>query len=69
MARTEPYFLKNPQWYKEYLDDSGSVQYKLTEKAPEEAVKSFKEYQKQEEEQVKMWKDKHGDIHIDIVNF
>ena len=41
-AYTEkPYFLKDPSWY--YFDED-EVKYKLTDKAPEEARKSYEEF-------------------------
>lgn len=39
-----PYFMQDPEWY--YFDGKKFV---LTEKAPEEAKKSLKEYYKDEE--------------------
>ena len=43
----EPYFLQNPEWY--YFDED-EWKYKLTEKATEEAKKSYKEFYDREEE-------------------
>lgn len=37
----EPYFMKNKEWY--YFDEE-EFKYKLTDKATEEAIKSYKEY-------------------------
>lgn len=37
----EPYFLKNPDWY---TFDEGECRYYLTDDAPPEAVKSYKEF-------------------------
>ena len=65
----EPYFLKNPEWFVERWDEDGNVTYELTERAPEEAVKSFKEYQQTMDEQVTIRRDENGDPIIDIVNF
>lgn len=43
----KPYFMTNEEWY--ILDDvTGEI--KLTEKAPPEAVESYKKYMKQIEE-------------------
>lgn len=67
--RSEPYFLKNPEWFVERRDEEGNVNYELTERAPEEAVKSFKEYQQTMDEQVTIRHDENGDPIIDIVNF
>ncbi len=36
-----PYFMQNPDWY--YHDDKEGI-YKLTDKAPEEARKSYKDF-------------------------
>lgn len=65
----EPYFLKNPEWFVERRDEEGNVDYELTERAPEEAVKSFKEYQRTMDEQVTIRRDENGDPIIDIENF
>ena len=35
-----PYFMSNPEWY--YFDEE-EFKYKLTEKAPKKAVKSYNE--------------------------
>ncbi len=45
--QTRPYFMTNPSWYR-FNDESGEVE--LTKNAPEEAVKSFQEFKKSEEE-------------------
>ena len=37
----EPYFMKNKEWY--YYDEVDGT-YKLTDKAPPEVVKSYKEF-------------------------
>lgn len=37
----EPYFMKNEDWY--YFDEK-NCRYVLTDKAPEKAVKSYKEF-------------------------
>ena len=39
----EPYFMKNEEWY--YHDEEEMV-YKLTDKAPEKAKQSYKEFYK-----------------------
>jgi len=36
-----PYFMKNPEWY--YFDESERT-FKLTDKAPRKAVKSYKRF-------------------------
>ena len=41
MTLLEPYFMKNKDWY--YFDEKEFC-YKLTDKAPEEAKKSYKEF-------------------------
>ena len=41
MALDIPYFMQNPDWY--YHDDKEGI-YKLTDKAPEEARKSYKDF-------------------------
>lgn len=46
--QTRPYFMTNPSWYR-FNDEDGEVE--LTKDAPEEAVKSFQEFKKVEEEQ------------------
>lgn len=46
--QTRPYFMTNPSWYR-FNDEDGVVE--LTKDAPEEAVKSFQEFKKIEEEQ------------------
>lgn len=43
MILEEPYFMKNPEWYKY---DEKNYKYILTDKAPEEAKKSYEEYYK-----------------------
>ena len=39
--KKEPYFLNNKEWY--YFDEREFC-YKLTDKAPKEAIKSYKEF-------------------------
>ena len=39
-----PKFLENKDWYAESVDSSGAPIYALTDKAPAEAVESFKRY-------------------------
>lgn len=41
MMVEKPYFLTNEEWY--YEDEEEGI-YKLTEKAPPEAVKSYREF-------------------------
>lgn len=41
MTLLEPYFMKNKEWY--YFDEEEFC-YKLTDKAPEEAKKSYAEF-------------------------
>ncbi len=41
--KKEPYFLSNKEWY--YFDELEFC-YKLTDKAPKEAVKSYNEFYK-----------------------
>lgn len=41
MMRTRPYFLTNPEWY---TFDEEKFKYILTEKAPPEAIESYKEF-------------------------
>ena len=44
LKENKPYFLTNDEWY--YYDmDSG--RYKLTDKAPQKAIDSYKEYYKE----------------------
>lgn len=40
----EPYFLKNKEWYTEYRDGRGRLKFKLTDKAPKEALESYDKY-------------------------
>lgn len=42
--KVEPYFLENEEWY--YFDEEDFC-YKLKKDAPEEAVKSYKEFYKE----------------------
>ena len=41
MMQLEPYFMKNPEWY---YHDKKKMKYFLTDKAPKEAVQSYKEF-------------------------
>ena len=41
-----PYFLQDKEWYTEYHDNKGHIHYKLTGKAPKEAIKSYNKYYK-----------------------
>ena len=38
-----PYFLENEEWYIEQLNNGRAV-YTLTDKAPQKAINSYKEY-------------------------
>lgn len=43
MQIEKPYFMENEEWY--YYDDNDSERgYKLTDKAPEKAVRSYEEF-------------------------
>ena len=44
-----PYFMTNKEWY--YYDESDEC-YKLTDKAPPEAVKSYEEFQEELEKSI-----------------
>ena len=44
MTVDKPYFLENPEWF--YFDEK-ECRYKLTDKASEEAVKSYEEFYNQ----------------------
>lgn len=46
--RIMPYFFKNKDWY--YFDEE-KKEYFLTDKAPPEAIESYKEYLKEKEEE------------------
>ena len=52
-----PYFMTNKEWFTE---DSKTGETKLTEKAPPEAVKSFKEYKALLKKNGVPFKDKNG---------
>jgi hypothetical protein len=41
MISEKPYFMQNKEWY--YFDEL-EFKYKLTEKAPQKAIESYKEY-------------------------
>lgn len=41
MTQTEPYFMKNDEWY--YFDEA-DFKYKLTDKAPKEAIDSYNKF-------------------------
>lgn len=41
-----PYFMENEEWY--YYDEKEGI-YKLTDKAPKEAIESYKEFYREEE--------------------
>lgn len=43
MEIKKPYFMKNKEWY--YFDEKDFI-YKLTNKAPKEAIESYKEFYK-----------------------
>lgn len=42
--RAMPYFLENPEWYNEKIDDEGNTTYTLTDQAPKKAIDSYNEY-------------------------
>lgn len=44
-----PYFLNNKEWY--YYDEK-EEKYKLTDKAPKEAVESYKQFYKELEKEI-----------------
>lgn len=44
MSSKVPYFFTNKEWY--YYDEEEEI-YKLTDKAPKEAVESYKEFYKE----------------------
>ncbi len=44
--KNKPYFLSNKEWY---YYDTKEFMYKLTSKAPKEAINSYKEYYKDAE--------------------
>ena len=44
MLLKEPYFMKNREWYWYDEDSVDEIECKLTDKAPEEAKKSYKEF-------------------------
>ena len=46
MQQEKPYFLNNPAWY--YFDEDEFC-YKLTDKAPEKARKSYQEFYSEDE--------------------
>lgn len=53
--KKEPYFLSNKEWF--YFDENEFC-YKLTDKAPKEAIKSYKEFYHAgflEDESREMW--------------
>lgn len=41
MLKKQPYFMKNPEWY---YHDEEEWKYKLTDKAPKEAVESYNQF-------------------------
>ena len=41
MRTQEPYFMKDPEWY---YHDEDDFCYKLTDKAPQKAIESYKEF-------------------------
>lgn len=43
MVSEEPYFMQNKEWY---TFDESAFMYKLTDKAPQEAVDSYNDYYK-----------------------
>ena len=54
MTIGKPYFMTNKEWY--YYDESAE-DYKLTDKAPPEAIKSYKEFY----EQFEPYEDENGE--------
>lgn len=50
MILNRPYFMKNKDWY---YYDTKEYKYKLTNKAPKEAVESYKEFYKKLEKEGK----------------
>lgn len=44
MTLEEPYFMKNNEWF--YFDEE-NLMYKLTDKAPDKAKKSYEEFYKE----------------------
>lgn len=44
----QPYFMQNKDWY--YYDEQEEI-YKLTDEAPEEAIKSYKEFYSEEDDE------------------
>ena len=44
MIQVVPYFMNNEEWY---YYDWDEMKYKLTDKAPSEAIKSYKEFYKE----------------------
>lgn len=50
MILKKPYFMKNKEWY---YYDTKEYKYKLTDKAPREAIESYKEFYKKIEEEGK----------------
>ena len=58
--KTEPYFMRNKDWY--YFDEAEFC-YKLTEKAPPEAVQSYDDFYKE-----KIVKDKSGNVWFQTMN-
>lgn len=55
--KTEPYFMKNKEWY--YFDENDFL-YKLTKNAPPEAVQSYDDFYKE-----KIEKDENGNFRIE----
>ena len=50
----KPYFMTNEEWY--YFDPEESV-YKLTNKAPQEAIESYNEFYEDVLEDEEIWSD------------
>ena len=61
-----PYFMTNKEWFTE---DSKTGETKLTEKAPPEAVKSFKKYKALLKKSNVCFKDKNGTWHYAIIDY
>lgn len=42
--REQPYFLSDEEWFTSEKKEDGSIDYRLTDAAPIEAIRSFNEY-------------------------
>lgn len=65
------YFLKNREWYEEIddEDDIYGIGYKLTDKAPPQAVEAYNKYVEILKNSIKAKKDKNGNIVIEMTDF